>query len=86
MKRMLMQCSKGRPDLRGGVRELSSLKNARCETALRGDGVSRRMLGTLLNWIAERTQAVFLVATANDLSRLPPESEPKPFESALSSV
>lgn len=39
-----------------------------------GDGgVSRRILGTLLTWMAERKEAAFLVATANDISRLPPE-------------
>lgn len=37
------------------------------------DGVSRRVLGALLTWMAERKQPVFLVATANDVSRLPPE-------------
>jgi SpoVK/Ycf46/Vps4 family AAA+-type ATPase len=36
-------------------------------------GVSRRLLGTLLTWMAERTSRVFLVATANDISALPPE-------------
>jgi SpoVK/Ycf46/Vps4 family AAA+-type ATPase len=36
-------------------------------------GVSRRVLGTLLTWMAERKRRVFLVATANDISRLPPE-------------
>jgi ATP-dependent 26S proteasome regulatory subunit len=36
-------------------------------------GVSRRVLGTLLTWMSERTARVFLVATANDISRLPPE-------------
>jgi SpoVK/Ycf46/Vps4 family AAA+-type ATPase len=36
-------------------------------------GVSRRVLGTLLTWMAERKSRVFLVATANDISRLPPE-------------
>ncbi len=36
-------------------------------------GVSRRMLGTVLTWMAERTGKVFLVATANDVSQLPPE-------------
>lgn len=36
-------------------------------------GVSRRMLGTVLTWMAERTAKVFLVATANDVSQLPPE-------------
>jgi SpoVK/Ycf46/Vps4 family AAA+-type ATPase len=37
------------------------------------DGVGQRVLGTLLTWMAERKSAVFLVATANDISRLPPE-------------
>ncbi len=36
-------------------------------------GVSRRVLGTLLTWMAERQKRVFLVATANDISQLPPE-------------
>jgi SpoVK/Ycf46/Vps4 family AAA+-type ATPase len=36
-------------------------------------GVSRRVLGTLLTWMAERESRVFLVATANDIARLPPE-------------
>jgi SpoVK/Ycf46/Vps4 family AAA+-type ATPase len=36
-------------------------------------GVSRRLLGTVLTWMAERTAKVFLVATANDVSQLPPE-------------
>lgn len=36
-------------------------------------GVSRRVLGTLLTWMAERRQPVFLVATANDIAALPPE-------------
>ena len=36
-------------------------------------GVSRRLLGTLLTWMAERSSRVFLVATANDISALPPE-------------
>lgn len=39
-----------------------------------GDGgVSRRVLGTLLTWMAEHKSRVFLVATANDVSQLPPE-------------
>lgn len=36
-------------------------------------GVSRRLLGTLLTWMAERKTRVFLVATSNDVSQLPPE-------------
>jgi AAA+ superfamily predicted ATPase len=39
-----------------------------------GDGgVSRRVLGTLLTWMSERGSRVFLAATANDISALPPE-------------
>ena len=37
------------------------------------EGVGRRVLGTLLTWMAERNTRVFLVATANDIDRLPPE-------------
>lgn len=37
------------------------------------DGVTRRLLGTLLTWMAERAGGVFVVATANDVSALPPE-------------
>ena len=36
-------------------------------------GVSRRVLGTLLTWMNDRASRVFLVATANDIQRLPPE-------------
>jgi len=37
------------------------------------DGLSRRVLGTLLTWMSERDARVFLAATANDISALPPE-------------
>jgi len=37
------------------------------------DGLSRRVLGILLTWMAERKTPVFTVATANDILRLPPE-------------
>ncbi len=37
------------------------------------DDVSKRMLGTFLTWLAENKKRVFLVATANDVSALPPE-------------
>lgn len=36
-------------------------------------GTSRRVLGTLLTWMAERQAPVFMVATANDIAALPPE-------------
>lgn len=37
------------------------------------DGIAQRVLGTLLTWMAERTSKVFIVATSNDITRLPPE-------------
>ncbi|MBN8728327.1 MAG: AAA family ATPase [Xanthomonadales bacterium] len=47
------------------------------EKALAGgsgdDGVSRRVMGYLLTWMAERRAPVFLVATANDVTALPAE-------------
>jgi len=36
-------------------------------------GTSARVFGTLLNWLQEKTSPVFVVATANDISQLPPE-------------
>jgi SpoVK/Ycf46/Vps4 family AAA+-type ATPase len=36
-------------------------------------GESRRLLGTILTWMAERKSRVFMVATANDIEQLPPE-------------
>lgn len=36
-------------------------------------GVSKRVLGTLLTWMAERKHPVFIVATANNIKQLPPE-------------
>ena len=36
-------------------------------------GVSVRILGTFLSWLQERRGDVFVVATANDIGRLPPE-------------
>ena len=37
------------------------------------DGLSRRVLGTLLTWLSEKKRPVFIVATANDIGSLPPE-------------
>jgi hypothetical protein len=36
-------------------------------------GTSQRVLGTVLTWMAEKTSAVFVVATANGVERLPGE-------------
>lgn len=37
------------------------------------NGTSQRVLGTFLTWMAERRSRVFIVATSNDISHLPPE-------------
>jgi hypothetical protein len=36
-------------------------------------GATRRVLGTFLTWLAEKNSRIFVVATANDISALPPE-------------
>jgi SpoVK/Ycf46/Vps4 family AAA+-type ATPase len=36
-------------------------------------GLSKRMFSTLLTWMQERKEPVFVVATANDIEALPPE-------------
>ncbi|MGQ9426228.1 AAA family ATPase [Gilvimarinus sp. F26214L] len=47
------------------------------EKALSSDqhdnGTSTRVLGTFLTWMAERESRVFVVATSNDITALPPE-------------
>jgi hypothetical protein len=52
-----------------------------CEKALSGvassgqtdSGVSARLFGTLLSWLNDHESDVFVVATCNDIARLPPE-------------
>jgi SpoVK/Ycf46/Vps4 family AAA+-type ATPase len=36
-------------------------------------GTTSRIFSTILTWMQEKTQPVFVVATANDISQLPPE-------------
>lgn len=36
-------------------------------------GTSMRVFGTLLSWMQDKKKPVFIVATANDITRLPPE-------------
>lgn len=38
-----------------------------------GDGTVARLIGRFLTWLQEHTSPVFVVATANNISRLPPE-------------
>jgi len=46
----------------------------------RGDsdaGLSQRIFGSFLTWLQEKKREVFVVATANDLGKLPPELQRK---------
>ncbi|MGA0197645.1 MAG: AAA family ATPase [Prochlorotrichaceae cyanobacterium] len=36
-------------------------------------GLSRRLFGFFLTWMQEKTKEVFVIATANDISQIPPE-------------
>lgn len=38
-----------------------------------GGGVAARVFGTFLNWLQDKRSPVFVVATANDLTSIPPE-------------
>lgn len=42
-------------------------------SAATDSGTTARVFGTFLTWLSEKTAAVFVVATANDISHLPPE-------------
>ena len=42
-------------------------------SGLADGGVSARLLGTLLTWLNDHTSDVFVIATCNDISKLPPE-------------
>ena len=47
-------------------------------TGHNGDsGTSKRLFGTLLSWMNDHQSSVFVVATANDISALPPELKRK---------
>ncbi|MEC4804247.1 MAG: AAA family ATPase [Jaaginema sp. PMC 1079.18] len=37
------------------------------------NGLSQRLFGTLLTWLQEKRQEVFVIATANNINQLPPE-------------
>lgn len=54
------------------VRGIDEIKKALATRDADG-GVSRRVLGLLLTWMAERKKPVFLFATANAVHELPPE-------------
>ena len=50
-----------------------AFRGSRSSGANTDGGTSARVFGTFLTWMAEKTRPVFVVATANDVSSLPPE-------------
>lgn len=46
---------------------------ASASSASADGGLSQRMFGTLLSWMQDHKEPIFIVATANDISNLPPE-------------
>ncbi len=53
---------------------LDEVEKALSGVGSQGDsGVSTRLFGSFLTWLSDHTSDVFVVATANDISKLPPE-------------
>ena len=52
---------------------IDELEKAFASGGTEDGGVSQRVLGTFLSWMQDRAGDVFIVATANDVSRLPAE-------------
>ena len=52
---------------------LDELEKAFADAGEVDGGVSQRMLGLFLSWLQERRGDMFVVATANDVTKLPPE-------------
>lgn len=56
------------------ILQIEEIEKALAGSSGDGDsGVMRRMFGHLLTWMEERTAPVFVTATSNDTSKLPPE-------------
>lgn len=52
---------------------VDELEKAFAGTGSSGHEITRRLFGNFLTWMQEKTTPVFVVATANDVSSLPPE-------------
>ena len=50
-----------------------AFRGSRGSGASTDGGTSARVFGTFLTWLSEKTAPVFVVATANDVTQLPPE-------------
>ena len=55
------------------IDEIEKALSGASGTGQSDSGVSARMLGTLLSYMNDHTTNVYLIATCNDISRMPPE-------------
>jgi ATP-dependent 26S proteasome regulatory subunit len=55
------------------VDEIDKALAGAADSAGSDGGTSARVFGTLLTWLSEKTSAVFVVCTANEIAHLPPE-------------
>lgn len=55
------------------IDEMEKYLNTGATSGAGDSGTSSRVFGTLISWMALKTCPVFLVATVNDIDRLPPE-------------
>ncbi len=72
-ERNLRRAIAGAESLAPVVLWLDEVEKALAPTAGEDGGVSARLFGSFITWLQEKRADVFVVATANDLSRLPPE-------------
>ena len=56
-----------------GRRNRQGVRRHRAAAAPTDGGTTARVFGTFLTWLSEKTAPVFVIATANDISDLPPE-------------
>ena len=55
------------------VDELEKALSGAAGSGQSDSGVSSRLFGTLLSWMNDHTSNVYLIATCNDISKMPPE-------------
>lgn len=55
------------------VDELEKALSGAAGSGQSDSGVSSRLFGTLLSWMNDHTSNVYLIATCNDVSKMPPE-------------
>ncbi len=55
------------------VDEIDKAFSGSQSSAVTDSGTTARVVGTFLTWLSEKTAPVFVVATSNDVSQLPPE-------------